>query len=42
MEQKSLKTITIDGVEYNFHLGGSLTLATPKLISEAFAQLDNH
>ena len=36
-----MRTFTIDGEEYKFFVGGRLTIATPKLIKEAFDQLDN-
>ena len=40
-DREPLKTITIDGDEYKFLIGGRLTIATPKLIKEAFDQLDD-
>lgn len=40
-DKENPKKIVIDGCEYNFHLGGRLTLATPKLLEAAFDSIEN-
>ena len=41
MPKESFKTFTIDEEEYKFLIGGRLTIATPKLIKEAFDKLED-